>query len=444
MNRQSIYIVCEKRSKRLDYILDVVFDLHLGMEYFVIDQEKDAPDKAPVISYGIASINSNAVSLYRHPLLFEENIYAQAIHVDRDEDGLPYFFAAYDFKGDYYFDIFSMIFYMLSRYEEYLHFKPDEFGRYSAKYCLAYREKFLHLPVVDIWILKLKSLLEAKNEIDISLNRSYEIKPTIDIDTPYAFIAKPWWLQLGVLSRDIVLWRPSRFKNRLSALFGATQDCFDSFDYLKKQFDLYNLKPVCFFLMRLHLPDDQNFSIGTKNFNALVRQIREYAECGLHPSLFAKDKPDEVMKEKSQLESITDKSIVSSRQHFLYLSLPKTYRIMTDIGLKHDYSMGFHDANGFRAGTCVSFPWYDLKAESKSNLWIHPFQIMDVTLQKYESLNIEDAKLSIQAIKREVKKVQGTFAFIWHNSSFAEQYGWQGWDQVFEGCLMSNDDSIVV
>src|SRR5687767_2361657 len=44
------------------------------------------------------------------------------------------------------FDIFSAVFYMLSRYEEYLPFAPDKYGRYSSSDSIAYKNGFLEKP----------------------------------------------------------------------------------------------------------------------------------------------------------------------------------------------------------------------------------------------------------------------------------------------------------
>jgi hypothetical protein len=60
------------------------------------------------------------------------------------------------------FDMFAAAFYFVSRYEEYLHFLPDDEGFYPAELSLQSRLKLLQIPVVDAWALILKNLLKKK------------------------------------------------------------------------------------------------------------------------------------------------------------------------------------------------------------------------------------------------------------------------------------------
>ncbi len=57
------------------------------------------------------------------------------------------------------FDVFAASFYFVSRYEEYLPFKPDEDGCYPPEISLQFRLKMLEFPVIDGWALMLKNML---------------------------------------------------------------------------------------------------------------------------------------------------------------------------------------------------------------------------------------------------------------------------------------------
>lgn len=57
------------------------------------------------------------------------------------------------------FDVFAASFYFVSRYEEYLPFKPGEDGNYPVENSLQYKLKLLEFPVVDGWALMLKNML---------------------------------------------------------------------------------------------------------------------------------------------------------------------------------------------------------------------------------------------------------------------------------------------
>jgi hypothetical protein len=123
---------------------------------------------------------------------------------------------------------------------------------------------------------------------------------------------------------------------------------------------------------------------------------------------------------------------IASRQHFVLLTLPDTYRRLLELGIKEDYSMGFASFPGFRAGTSLPFRFYDLREECETGLLIHPFQAMDVTLQQYLRLTPGEATARIEALIRKIKAVRGTFTSLWHNESLSGQGIWKGWREVFE------------
>tara|TARA_Y100000385_G_C13105762_1_gene647650 strand:+ start:1387 stop:2634 length:1248 start_codon:yes stop_codon:yes gene_type:complete len=414
--------------------LDTIFKTHLGLNYEIHDHDKEISPYAPKIIYSDKKTNTTGISIYKHPLLSERVIYAQGINV-RNDQKLPCFFQNYSFKGDYPFDLFSMVFYLLTRYEEYLRFPSDRHGRFSAKQSLAFRNDFLDCPIVDFWILDLKRKIEEKWNLKISLPRSFRIEPTIDIDTPYAYKHRSILAHIGGTGRDIFLLRGERLKKRISTLLGQQEDVFDSYEYIFSCLHQNGLTAIFFFLMKCQLPDDQNFSVNSKAFEKLVQIITDKFEIGIHPSLSSQKSVLLWQKEKRKLESYSSTRVSSSRQHFLHLAIPKTYRHLLSEKVTDDFSMAYHDHSGFRASTSVPFYWYDLKKEEPTNLMIHPAQIMDATLRHHMSLDISSALIEVQKMKKTIEEVEGVFSFIWHNSSFAEIYGWKNWKKVFEQCL---------
>lgn len=117
------------------------------------------------------------------------------------------------------------------------------------------------------------------------------------------------------------------------------------------------------------------------------------------------------------------------------LRFPETYRGLVDAGIGEDFSMGFADIIGFRAGTSVPFRWYDLESESPRNLLINPFHAMDVTLKKYMGLSPVEAEEHLLGLLGIVRQNGGQFCTVWHNSSFDEKGGWKGWPAVYLGLL---------
>ena len=131
------------------------------------------------------------------------------------------------------------------------------------------------------------------------------------------------------------------------------------------------------------------------------------------------------------------KPITKSRQHYIKLHLPQTYRNLLTIGITDDYSMGFADSIGFRAGTSFDFYWYDLLNEEQTNLKIHPFCVMDVTLKDYMKLRWEHGNFVLKRLEEDVQKVDGTMTLIAHNESLSGYAEWAKWNEVLLDFVLS-------
>jgi len=164
---------------------------------------------------------------------------------------------------------------------------------------------------------------------------------------------------------------------------------------------------------------------------ALMQQLTESVTHGIHPSYHSIDRPALMAQEADRLQAITGRSPLHSRQHFLRFRLPETYRQLRLAGITNDHTMGYADAIGWRAGTNLPFHWYDLEKEQATGLKIHPFAAMDVTLKNYLGLTPAAAKMEVLRLAESVRPYGGNFALLWHNSSFAPEYGWAGWWEMY-------------
>jgi hypothetical protein len=135
--------------------------------------------------------------------------------------------------------------------------------------------------------------------------------------------------------------------------------------------------------------------------------------------------------EIERLEEIVTKRIHKSRQHYLKLQFPFSYQTLIDQEITDDYTMGFADIAGFRAGTARAFLWFDLSKNEVTTLRVHPFAYMDGTLNEYLHLSPEDAKNKIKQLHEEVNQYGGDFIFIWHNETLGDKRKWKGWLEVF-------------
>lgn len=346
-------------------------------------------------------------------------------------NGLPYFFETdQPDQFDLSFDIFALIFYLISRYEEYGQHMVDNHGRYQSDQSSAVQNNFLHLPIVDLWIEQLRKLIIKKTGIALQSPSTFTICPTIDIDLPYAYRTKNS-KNLLALIRDSFFMKWDKVQLRIDYLFHQ-KDPFDTYDYLTTSLEEFGSSVIFFCLCKYQRPYDENFLLQHPLFNKLVNKLSKSFTIGIHPSYSSNHQKEIISEEKSVLSRITGLPINQSRQHFLRLKFPDTYRSLIQCEIRHDHSMMYPDRIGFRASTCHPFSWYDIENECATHLRIYSPCIMDVTLKDYLSLSPTEAISLIIQMKNAVIHVNGHFEFIWHNSSFSALHGWEGWEDVYK------------
>ncbi len=429
-----IYVYSEHITNRLQYIVEY-FSSIIGIHFTLIHNiEKFEEYSGPKINY---STNTFKTSLQIEPtsLLFEKTINEQNILVEQKE--YPIFFQT---KGDMPFDIFAASFYLISRYEEYLPHKKDVHNRFPASNSLAFKYNFLHIPIVDIWVMELKQLLNKKYH-DLNFNeKKYQYIPTIDVDVPYyAFYTKGIIRGFLNIFKSISIFDFKELKLQWNILTGKIQDPFDTYDKLFEIHNKYNVKSIFFIQAGKYGKYDKNIPVKSRRFEILVDKIKQHSEIGIHPSYQSNSKDVMIIDEINILYKLTKTQITKSRQHYLMLKLPDTYRNLINAGIQEDFSMGYAEEIGFRAGTCTPFYYYDLEKEEKTNLKIIPFAIMDGTLNEYKKYTINEAKEVIIKTIDEVKKVKGTFISIWHNSSFNKNNYWKDWQELYISMIKYNN-----
>ncbi|MDK2909182.1 MAG: hypothetical protein PWR20_749 [Bacteroidales bacterium] len=329
------------------------------------------------------------------------------------------------------FDPFSAAFYMLSRYEEYQPHQKDEHGRFIASQSLAYRSGFLQRPVVNEWAERVVSLIHRKYPALTLQPATYRFQPTVDIDSAYSFRYKGLVRTLGGFARDILDKKWNDVRQRWDVLFRGAHDPFDSFDDFREIHQKVGVEPIYFVLYADYSPFDKNLPINHPGFIELLRRLADEALIGLHPSYYSATDISKLVPELEALQSALNMEIVRSRQHFLRLSLPQTYRNLLQAGIREDYSMGFADQPGFRAGVCTPFPFYDLELDAPTDLKIYPITFMDGTFRDYLKLGIDEALDKIYPLVSTVKKNRGVLVTLWHNETQGGEGRWAGWPQLY-------------
>lgn len=432
-----ILIYSPDQSERLFYILDFILGRVLRLSWAITDNKSD------FLSHQGLKINySDDVDLLPQmkPSGFLKECGIRAFQPDLKmheiEKEVAFFYTGKDsFFG---FDLFAMSFFMLTRYEEYhAAAKTDRLGRFSSQESCIHRMISPEKPLVDIWIWKFRSRIgEHFPQIKIERRAEFNFVSTLDIDRVWAFAHRGVINLLGGIAKDAMTFNLLSMKDRVYANFFPQKDPFFTFNYVSEIHEKYSLKPTYFILAaRKRTALDENISLRHTAMKKCVKELSRHFEIGLHPSMRSHEDLSILQSEKSDLELLTAKKMISARYHYLKIDFPGSYRKLIAAGMLRDYSMGYHDHVGFRAGTAYVFQWFDLESNTITPLSVHPLTIMDMSLKKYHSADVTTAYETANRLVNQVKKTGGQFQLLWHNSSFYHANGWEGWKELYESIL---------
>ncbi|HMQ47463.1 MAG TPA: polysaccharide deacetylase family protein [Saprospiraceae bacterium] len=431
-----LLIYCPFRSPRLQYVLDLVFQEVASVHFeLTTDLVFYKASHAARLNYSHAAVATPEVWIPNSGFLEESAIRPIHLQVGLVE-AMPAFFFQKEERASLPFDLFAMVFYLVSRYEEYLDFEGDAHGRYQSAHSIAHKGHFLDRPLVDEWSLLLLDKIKRLFADFSYQKKPFRFLPTYDIDLAWAYRHRPLWRAIPALARDIGLLRLNALQWRWKAWQNADTDPFFTYPMMLSIHERLGLKPIFFFLLGDYGAFDKNISPDHPALQGLIQHLAEKYETGIHPSYQSNKDASILYREVSRLEAILDhKPVLKSRQHYLKLRFPDTYRQLLAAGIREDYSMGYAACTGFRAGIARPFYWYDLEKEQKTDLLIVPFAAMDVTLKQYLKWDIPRANQEIAGLIEKVRQVGGQFTLLWHNSSFSSVDGWTGWGEVHEKAL---------
>ncbi len=424
----------EKNTTRLQYIADFTGSLLLqdkiqvttDVNYF----KKFAGAK---INYSSNKIDNHEFRINPVPFLFETEIKPQIIDCF-ETGGIKAF---YKTAGDFSFDIFAASFYLLSRYEEYLPHQKDMYGRYAYENSIAFKNNFLHLPLINVWLENLKKELHLKFPGLQFIKNEFQFIPTYDIDIAWSYSNKGFFRNAGGFLKDLFAGRWSKLTKRTNVLSGKQKDPFDAYNWMDALHEKHNLKPFYFFPVAEKTSKyDKNISPYNFEYRDLIKKCSSKYKIGLHPSWQSGDEKVLTGSEKKILGKITGQMIENSRQHFIRFTLPETYRQLIRYEIKNEFSMGYGSINGFRASVASPFYWYDLEKEETTQLRVHPFCFMDANSFFEQKLTPKQALIEIKDYYNSVKSVNGKMITIWHNPFFGTDDLFAGWKDVYEEFVM--------
>jgi len=339
-------------------------------------------------------------------------------------------------------DVLGSAFFMLTRYEEILFSNRDEHGRFPARASLAFQEDFLDRPIVDEYVEILWACMKRLWPGLERKHRSYQIFLSHDVDGPLGAVDKPWRLVLRNVAGDLVKRHDVNLAIRRIAakyLGNCDIDPCNTFDFIMDASEQYGLKSAFYFKAgSTNSRFDDKYSLEMPFARALMLRIHERGhEIGLHPSY---DAHKDFGRLKAEFELLLDtaeglnikQERWGARQHYLRWDNPSTWQNWEEAGLNYDATLGFVDHGGFRCGTCHEFPVFNLRTSKVLQLRERPLVAMDMTLVERMALRPEQVLEWIERTSDAVRRHNGTFSLLWHNSCLEQLWQKQLYLKILE------------
>lgn len=430
-----ILVYVDDATPRVGYSVRLVFDELLGQKFrFASDSSEFIHYSGPKVLYSREPHLPGGVFVQSSEFLSEFGI-RKFVPDCKTIGGLPALFPSAHKECLMGFDVFAAVFYLVSRYEEYLPHQKDAHGRFAPEGSFADVNGFLEVPLVDIYGIRLQEILATHYPEMIFSRREYSFIPTYDIDVAYAYKGRGLLRTAGAALHSLVHPYPGNIIERAKVLAGACSDPFDTYLLLEQYHKKYGLVPFYFFLCANPGAYDHNINIRSTAFSKLVKWADIHGHVGIHPSYNSLGNPKTLTTEILQLSKHLSGRVQYSRQHYLKVELPQTYRMLIRENILHDFSMGYASRAGFMASIATPFRFYDLGQERETSLRVYPLTVMDGTLRDYLGLSPGEAVDLIKRLIKQVRMVQGTFISLWHNDSLSERGRWAGWREVYEQLL---------
>ncbi|MFT4678678.1 MAG: hypothetical protein ACI84C_000789 [Flavobacteriales bacterium] len=428
-----ILIFTDLVTNRLHYACTVIFKAILKVDFEVTNDSSLYQGYSGVRINYTGEADLPGVRIAPDGLLFEKGLH----DITPDSgvwDELPTLFPS-KLDANCPFDVFAATFYLSSRYEEHLPFIADSNGRFDAENSIAYKYGFLKRPIIDLWAYKLARHISSLEDGLTFPSRQYSFTTTLDVDSAYAYRHKGFMRTLGGIVKDVTSANVNNLAQRVKTILGILPDPYDTYDLLMDWHKELNVDAIFFFLLADYGMNDKNVPHTSAKYQSLIKRLADYNKVGIHPGYMSNEESDKLDVEILRLSQIILREVERSRQHFLMLRLPRTYRKLIAKGVREDYTMGFASHPGFRLGTCTPIPFYDIEYESVTKLMLYPFAVMDATLNMYMKLSPEEAVKVCEEMVAEVKAVDGNMITLWHNESVSEKWHWKGWSKVYRRML---------
>ncbi|NBC57465.1 MAG: carbohydrate esterase [Bacteroidetes bacterium] len=418
-----ILIYVPKITSRINYTFRQLCKRMLGFEInFTTKIETFIAYKGVKFSYANQRLG-NEIFIQAHGLLSEQGVNDVEITVSKWRD-VPYFFKTSS-QSDIPYDIFAASFFLLSRYEEYLPHVKDELGEFPTNESLAYKNNFLHLPVIDIWLTHFTGVLKEKFDTVQEKESQFNFNLIIAVERAFQFRKIGISRSIGGFLADVFQLKIRDLYARIKTWFKSSLDPFDVYDDLIDLKDQLNINMLFMFQLGDYSIHTKNINYRKRLYKKLIKSMGDYCEIGLLASHEGIEDIETLHKEIKRFENISNLELESILIKDRKLNFPDFYVNLEKTIIQKDYSMGYANHIGFRAGTCSSFLFYDLNLEQASPIKINPYFLSSKVLKRLNNKEVEQ-------FINELKPYKVNLNLLFNNSDFAEEDEKKRYFQIFK------------
>ena len=321
------------------------------------------------------------------------------------------------------FDVFAASFFMISRYEEYLHQRNTE-EEFKPSKSYQHKWRVLDRPIIDEWALIIKSIIRKKHPTFKFQEKKFQYLPTIHFSMlphlPDGFLNRTKFIFSAVFKKE-----NNYLGSKFDRLTGIGINNEQVLEQVKEIFVSKKSNPLYF----VDFPDVPMDYIRIDN---IAKTLNNQSVGLLRPCASNTQKITEIKEGLVKLKKIHPNLTTSTSQQLEVLKFPICYLNILNSGITSDYSMGYGNVPGFRAGTCTPFNWYDLQLEKVTPLVVHSYCLTDHILQ---FLTHEAATEKIHQYIDAVKMVNGTFYSSWSLKSLSDHPKYKKLKSLFREML---------
>ena len=409
-----ILIYCNKTTPRIEYTFNHIFKLILNKNFSITNSKLEFND---FLGYKF----SYARTPISEELFFQSNGLLEQRGLDNYEvkifewENVKCFFKVGS-KSAIPFDIFSAIFFLLSRYEEYMPHTDNKIGQFNYTESIAYRKEFLEVPLVDVWIEKLISLIENKIKLKCKVVSNNQVKSIIiSCANPYKYLNKYPFKSFMIWFKNLIKLNLWEVIEHFFVFLRIKVDPWEIDDYVKKILLASNKEILFFFSFSSESFFKNETPKTNENFRKYIKEVSDIFEIGFLPSNNALKNLKTLELESLNISNLVHIKIVKVLCQDGLKKISQDYKNSLSLDNANDFSMGYIDAFGYRASTCSSFFFYDLSNETKTNLLLTPFV---AHFKLIEKTSLSEAIDKIQKFNEIAKKYCGSFPIILNNEIF--------------------------